>query len=344
VGIPTLFLIEADNKPELSLGSPVCTVTETTLAQIHQPAVVAGFPEVVWVEQYLENRRTYGLLRMPDCAVERIEAVLGINTSIPFGTTTGALLVHASDRETQQYRWLYVRSPQAGAIELTEPEGYSQSFAQPMLSTDGEWVVWPTLGPPRKQLPPLQNFVLVQPGKSKTRRVILEGLGTGRDTLLALEAKRKRILLAHNREEVLVIDFDGKVLSKSPKPESVQSFSRSFRQVGEGWVAWDTYRGEEAYLVEWSLPRGSGLHRVPKGRRILSVAVGPGGRYIAVSVGGQYSIGSVRDAVYVFRAKDGEEIFRRYLPAYTRSRVAFLGDQFFAYSEEGAVKVPRLPE
>src|SRR5206468_3128132 len=41
-------------------------------------------------------------------------------------------------------------------------------------------------------------------------------------------------------------------------------------------------------------------------------------------------IGDVQDAVYVLRVAHGGEVFRKYLPRYSRSGVTFLGSRYFA--------------
>jgi hypothetical protein len=75
--------------------------------------------------------------------------------------------------------------------------------------------------------------------------------------------------------------------------------------------------------------------------------VHPGGRYVALSVTTSLSIGSVADSVYVLRAADGAQVFRRFLPRYARSAVAFPRDDLFAYTEwdgaRAAIVVLRLP-
>jgi hypothetical protein len=121
----------------------------------------------------------------------------------------------------------------------------------------------------------------------------------------------------------------------------------TFRRLGSGWVAWDGYRERGAYVLAWALPAGRGLHRVPEGRGITDVAVHPSGRFIALSVTTSLSIGSVADSVYVLRSADGAQVFRRFLPRYARSSVAFHGDDLFAYTEwDGAraeLRMLRLP-
>jgi hypothetical protein len=72
---------------------------------------------------------------------------------------------------------------------------------------------------------------------------------------------------------------------------------------------------------------------VPLGRSITAVDAAPSGSYVAVSTTPALSIGRIRDSVFVLRTSDGAEIFRRYLPTYARSRVAFLGDSRLAFDD-----------
>ena len=94
----------------------------------------------------------------------------------------------------------------------------------------------------------------------------------------------------------------------------------------------DAYRDEEPYRVAWSLPAGKRLHRVLKGRSINSVAVTPSADLIAISVASRLNIGRIEDAVYVLRASDGAEVFRQYLPLYTRTQVLFPTNETLLYS------------
>jgi hypothetical protein len=86
---------------------------------------------------------------------------------------------------------------------------------------------------------------------------------------------------------------------------------------------------------------------VPLGRSIIAVDADPSGSYVAVSTTTALNIGHIRDSVFVLRTSDGVEVFRRYLPTYTRSRVAFLGDSRFAFDdrkgEHFGVRVLEIP-
>jgi len=54
------------------------------------------------------------------------------------------------------------------------------------------------------------------------------------------------------------------------------------------------------------------------------------------------NIGNTRDTVVVVRTSDGQEVFRRYLSAYNRTGVAFLGREYFAYSDYGTTYVLKI--
>ena len=86
---------------------------------------------------------------------------------------------------------------------------------------------------------------------------------------------------------------------------------------------------------------------MPPGRAIADVGVHPAGRLIATSTSTTLSIGAVRDTVTVLSTTDGREVFRRTLPLYARSIVAFPSPTLFAYTErDGArahVRLLRIP-
>ena len=63
-----------------------------------------------------------------------------------------------------------------------------------------------------------------------------------------------------------------------------------------------------------------------------------------MSVGTSLNIGKAQDAVYVLSSADGREVFRKYLPPYSRSPVAFVDGGFLAYSELGGVRLLRIPD
>jgi hypothetical protein len=52
----------------------------------------------------------------------------------------------------------------------------------------------------------------------------------------------------------------------------------------------------------------------------------------------------VQEPVYILATRDGAEVYRRNPPRFSRGEVAFLGTQYFAYSDVSGVSVVRLPE
>jgi len=130
-------------------------------------------------------------------------------------------------------------------------------------------------------------------------------------------------LFSDNRR--LVIGFDGRVKT---------SESRALR--------WDAYRDNGPYRVSWNLNGHARVHDVLKGRSINAVAATPSGDLIAVSVATALTIGQIRDSVYVLRTDDGTEVFRRYLPTYTRTPVLFPTDDRFVYTADRQVVVLRV--
>jgi hypothetical protein len=160
--------------------------------------------------------------------------------------------------------------------------------------------------------------------------------------LVQLDTKARELIVARGLSELFWIGFDGRVHRTLPKPALVEPQPQTFRLVADGWVAWDAYRDNEPYRVAWSLPSGKGNLRVPKGRSITALAVSPDARWIAVSVTSGISIGSTLDAVFVIRAADGAEVFRKYFPKYTRSSVAFPDSGRFVYSNLEGVNVLKI--
>jgi hypothetical protein len=188
---------------------------------------------------------------------------------------------------------------------------------------------------------------------SEERSVSLQPLGRGSFVLLALDMNSEELTLfehyyATSQNKVFAIGLDGTERWGPLKAEGVEAQSTTFLQAGQGWVAWDAYRESGRYQIAWSLPRGPGKHEVRKGRGITAVAVDPSGTYVAVSVTTSLNVGHIRDSVYVLRASDGAAVFCHYLPTYTRSEVAFLGNSHFAYTDwDGAhsqVRVLQLPK
>jgi hypothetical protein len=150
------------------------------------------------------------------------------------------------------------------------------------------------------------------------------------------------------RGSLTAMGLDGARLPGPLTAEGVDPQATTFLRLGSGWVAWDAYRENEPYRIAWSLPNGVGTRRIAKGRGITAVAVDPGGTYVAVSTTTTLNIGNIKDAVFVLRASDGQEVWRRTLPRYARSSVAFLSERWFAYTDwdglHATARVLQIPE
>jgi len=166
--------------------------------------------------------------------------------------------------------------------------------------------------------------------------------GAGYETVTVFEHE-----YASRSNAVVTLGFDGAPQGEPLVASGVDPQPTTFLQVGGGWVAWDAYREEGRYRIAWSLAGASRSSEVPLGRGITAVGADPGGSYVAVSTTTALNIGRIADSVYVLATKDGAEVFRRYLPTYSRSGVAFLGSERFAYDDRDAdrfgVRVLRLP-
>jgi len=63
---------------------------------------------------------------------------------------------------------------------------------------------------------------------------------------------------------------------------------------------------------------------------------------VALSASTTLSIGSTQDLVAIVSARDGRDVFRRYLPRYSRSPTIFFDGGLFGYSDPAGTHVVRL--
>jgi hypothetical protein len=132
--------------------------------------------------------------------------------------------------------------------------------------------------------------------------------------------------------EYLEVSFDGTPLWRLPRVGDGNSDQVLLGQ--GGWVWWQSdSEAPGCCQMEWQTAAGHKKHNVARGRSIVSVSLDPGAEFLAISVSDRHNTGQVQDSVYVIRTRDGSEVFRRYLPPLTRSRVQFLGEESLAYTE-----------
>jgi hypothetical protein len=353
VAIPTRFLEEPDTAPETASWPLICTAPGVNQINLRTASEL-------WV-RFNAAPNTYAVLTMPGCRLATVNLPQpaftrgkGVDFSIDLTSVAPGGRAIAQKYQNQKYQnnearqswWLTPGTPppnDAALLPLEPPAGHAANSGAPILSTDGQWVAWleaiPNTGPP------VLNRVFLRPRDAGEHEKIvdLSALGPASYSLQKLDMESRELML-WKTDRLVSIGFDGTLKKEFSRPAAARPQQSTYLEMGEYWLAWDAYRENGPYLVEWSLPSGSGTHRVPLGRTIHSAAADAAGKRIAVSVGTSLSIGDARDAVYVLSATDGREIFRKYLPRYSRSPVAFLDHDFLAYSDPSGVRVLRVPD
>ncbi len=210
--------------------------------------------------------------------------------------------------------------------------------SSPILSGDGRWVAWLEYVPGVAETP-LPEQVVIRALDSDAEHIVPLPAPSGASRVLTgVEADRQTMVVfeheyATRRNALVEYGFDGRRHRALVIGDNVEPQHNTVRQVGDGWVAWDAYREEGRYRIAWQLPTGTGAIEIPRGSGITSVAVNPAGTLLALSTSTTLNIGRVRDAVFVVRLADAHEVFRRYLPKYTRTEVAFPDDDHLVFSE-----------
>ena len=171
----------------------------------------------------------------------------------------------------------------------------------------------------------------------------LAPLGPASYVLMDVDTQTREILVWRD-DRPLVVGFDGRSRPVPFEPAEIRAQSSTYLRLGQGWVAWDAYREDGPYQIGWSLSGGSGRHRTNTGRSVTSAAVDPTGRLIAISETTTLSIGHARDVVYVLRTDTGADVFRTYLPRYTRSQVVFFEGGLFGYSNLEGTRILKVAE
>jgi hypothetical protein len=322
VGIPTRFLIEEVDLPEKTEWTVACTIEDAWIAPVRAGAGLAL--ERAGVAFIHRGENAWGTLRMPGCeARDLIAAETGAPQHV---SPEGAMLFHIWDRAAQKDGVFVLAAGSEGLSRVDPPDETSPWF--PILSADGSAIAW--LASAR-----------VDDGPGFEHRVRWRNLGTNEERSLRLPSEfaiqpqlvgfdlsASELAVAFDLSSVVGLDLEGRVSWGPVTPPELDHVAENFVHHPGGFLAWDAYREKGRYRVVFGLPYGEGVHEIPKGRSISSIGLDPDGRFIAVSVSPSLSIGNVGDAVYVFSVASGEEVYRRSLPAYSRSEIAFLGPAY----------------
>jgi hypothetical protein len=341
IAIPIRFLIEDVDSPEKTGWPVACTVEDAWIAPVRAGSGLAL--ERAGVAFLHRASNVWGILRMPGCEVRDL---IAIETGAPQHVSPGgAMLFHLWDRAAQKDE-VFVLT--AGSEEPSRVDPPDSSPWYPLLSADGTALAW-------------LASIRTEDGRAVEHQIRIRALGTGEERSLRLPAQFERVpqlvgfdasapelTVSFDLRNVVGLDLEGGVAWGPIAPPQMDHVGENFARHPGGFVCWDVYREKERHRIVYQLPSGNGVHEIPKGRSISSITVDPEGRFVAVSTSPSLSIGSVSDAIYVFSARNGEDVYRRSLPAYSRSQLAFLGPGFLAATriEDGKsfVEVLSVPD
>ncbi len=340
--IPLLLLVEPDRAPDAGEAQVVCTVNHAWLAPVRSGTRLnLERAAEAWVA-FTDDRR-FGVLTMPGCQVSSLPGTrAGITHALV--APGGHIVFQPGTGTGDASGYLLMRPGLERPMDLLPPQDVG--YWLPVLSDGGGSVGW------------LRRHETAEGGSEwrvhirdltteEGRFVVLDQPRNVQLTLLSFRDDGSEYALYRYRNELVVFDGEGRAVGEPVRPEGTQGFSHDIRRTEGGWVAWDGYRDDrERARIVWSLEGGEGVHEVPRGRSISSVAVDPAGHFIAVSTTRSVGVGKIDDAVFVFRVSDGVETYRRRRPAHSRTQLAFLGSDDLAlspgFSDRGGIDVVRL--
>ena len=330
--------------PENATLQEVCSVPNSELAQFRAgpfDQMAAAGKAVV----YLTKENRYALLELPGCRVTPLADVpsrAGL-ASVMHITPSGARFfsTYAPGRPSLPY-W-YSPNPATAPIEVPLDAELTRN-ANPVLSEDGRWIaLLSTIRTPNESR---NEIILVAPNGQRARSFWPAGVEFSWHELVAIDVPKQELVLSRGLREYLWVKFDGAAVREPASTGALQAQPPTFRWVSDGWFAWDAYRDTAPYGWELSL-RGRRISKaVEKLRRINHGAVSRDGRFVALSLETEHGrLLSLRDAVVIYdTASEGAEKSRKYLPRFTRTPVAFLGNAHLAYGDSGRVHLLDLRE
>lgn len=324
IAIPTLFLIEAEEQGDHGEWAVACTVPDAEVAQLNAgPTQAMERASEAWLRTPSSE---YSLLTMPDCRVDGLPVAISrtvLKQVVPGGG--GLFYVSGMDGTTTHY----ILAPGGSPQTLKRPTGVE--YWTPVLSSDATSVAWIVQERTNDKIGTKWGIRLREIESGAERTVALKIDRPASYELIAVDGAGNQFTATRNGSEIVSINGQGVITHEPLAPNPATQPTQYYRRLQGGWVSWEIYRDDNArHRVVWSLPAGQGLHEVLKGRGIRAASISPDGRLIAISVGPNTRIGSVKDSLYVLRASDGAEVFRRVLPPYSRSVPAFLGNDHLA--------------
>jgi hypothetical protein len=342
VAIPARFLIEDDTTPDTADLPLACALPQVWL--VPAPAGITRAIDARGEALVGTGDGRYGILRAPQCVVDPVAIPrLPIAPAIQQVAEDGGVMYMAWERGVPGETFWLLRRGATQPVPIVPPAGVSTSYPFPLLSNDARWVAWtmrPAIGPVTIQLTPVDGG---------DPRVIAHDLLQGATlTPVELDMEGGRLIVNRDLKTFVALSLDGGLLGGPLTVPDLGVQPQSFRYFDGQWLAWDAYAEGRAKRVTWLTRLGKGSHTVPLGRGITAGALSPSGRFVAISTTSGLNIGGIPDTVLVRRTSDGAEVFRKTLPAYARSEVAFLGEHHFAYTgiagSTATTRVLKLPD
>jgi hypothetical protein len=344
VKIPERFLIEEDATPDSG------ALAETCRAAAELDPAPAGITRGLNARGEALVRMpggiSYGILRLPDCAIERVaipdEPIApGVNQVLP----DGSVVYSVYERGVPGQTFWFLKRGSTDGRQLRPPVGADAS-AFPLVSEDGRFAAWTV-----RSADGVASVVSQPIDTTDGFQFTHDLLQRATVTLVELDTARRTMTVNRDLSTFVALGLDsgaGGVVWGPLTPPGIAAQSSTFRHSGGDWLAWDAYVEGRPYRASWSTTQGTGTYEVPKGRSVTAAALAPSGRYVAFSTTTDLNIGSVQDTVLVRRTDTGADVFRKTLPRYSRSHVAFLGDRHVAYTQmdggNATVHVLTLPE
>ena len=336
--LPGLVLIGGDTRPEAGDLELACSLPEVLMAQVNKGSDLA-MERAGEVLLQLADLNSRGLLTMPGCRLE----VLPIewNSQTVDWTAPGGRLLGPMGPEGLRHWQPGMTAPEV----IPHPNGATHSDGA--LSDDGRAIVWlgrDTPSPGR----PGHHLRILDPATRTERVETLDLDPKAQPTIIGASSADGPFTLAIYPDEVLQVNAEGEVVWGPVSPPGIERVRWGFQKLAAGWVAWDGYREEGAARLVWDLGRGIEERVMPRGRRIHDLDITPDGRFIAVSLTLSLRFGSARESFFIIDTRSGEEIYRRYSDVFSRTRLAFIGNDYIAitYLGEAAtsgIDVFRLP-
>ena len=339
--IPKHFLIERDTAAETNQLIPGCVLSAASLVPNYSSQSLGEAGRAL-VAQPSSAPAHYALMDS-QCSTTPLNIPYGYETTLLNVLRRGGAIYVTHDYKQKTRSWWRLQRPGTNPQTLSEPPNYSESDGMPVVSPNGSVIAWVQPIPNSKD-PPVRRVAIEHLERGDTQYIGLEDFWPAGVTLFAV-SNDGEVTASTLQGDVLLLDAKGRketLFRGADYGISVQF--TTFKRVGSGWLAWDAYKENGPYAIAWQLAGGSGKYRLPRGRSITSAAADGAGQYVALSATTSYSIGAIKDLLLVLRTRDGAEIFRKYLPTYSRSQVVFLAPHWFAYDDWGNVKVLKLPQ